>query len=176
MEIWKDVIGYEGLYQVSNLGNVKSLERIVYEKNGNSRIVKDRILRPSINRYGYHCVRLYKQSSGKTFSIHRLVCLSFLGQNIEKQYVNHIDGNKANNDLKNLEWCTIKENNIHCYKAGLKKASKGDSHYRSKITEEQAKEIKYGYKGLTQNQIARLYGINRQSISKIRLGLNWSSI
>ena len=113
-EIWKDVKGYEGLYQVSNLGRVKSLERAIIRKDGKKLPVEERILEPSTNRYGYLLVN-FSDSSGekKTFPVHRLVCKTFHENPKNKPCVNHIDENKTNNTASNLEWCTYEENNNH---------------------------------------------------------------
>ena len=113
-EIWKDIKGYEGLYQVSNIGRVKSLERVVFRKNGRKFSVKERILKPRPNYKGYLQIQLY-DSSGKRkfFLVHRLVCEAFHENPENKPCVNHIDENKANNSASNLEWCTYEENLNH---------------------------------------------------------------
>ena len=113
-EIWRDIKNYEGLYQVSNKGRVKSLERIIIRKNGRKFSVKGRILNPSLDHYGYLQVALSNESGKKkTFKVHRLVCEAFHENPVNKPCVNHIDENKANNTVSNLEWCTIAENNNH---------------------------------------------------------------
>lgn len=115
-EIWKDIKDYEGKYQVSNLGRVRSLDR----KVGNHPR-KGKVLKPCVNRNGYLSVNLYsKNTNRKVKSVHRLVAQSFI-PNIEgKLEVNHIDGNKQNNKIDNLEWCTMSENKIHAYKTRLR--------------------------------------------------------
>ena len=105
-EIWKDIKGFEGLYQVSNLGRVKSLERI--DAKGNKR--KERILKSSIIRNGYYLVCLHKQSIQKSYYIHRLVYEAFNGQIPEGLQVNHINEVKTDNKLENLNLMTRKEN------------------------------------------------------------------
>jgi hypothetical protein len=108
MEIFKDIEGYEGLYQVSNLGNVKSYHKY---KEG-------KILSPGLKTEGYKYVHLH---SGKNFYIHRLVAQAFLPNPLNKPQVNHINGIKADNRLDNIEWATSSENRIHAYKTGLQK-------------------------------------------------------
>ena len=111
-EIWKDIKGYEGRYLVSNRGRVKSLERIVIRKNGRKFSIKERILKPFTNHSGYLVVILSGgNGKNKTFLVHRLVCKAFHENPKSKPCVNHIDENKANNVVSNLEWCTYEENN-----------------------------------------------------------------
>lgn len=109
LEIWKDIIGYEGFYQISNLGNVRSLDREV--KGG--RHLKGKLKKHKIDRCGYHFVRLCKNGGGKNFSIHRLVAIHFIPNPNNLPEVNHIDEDKNNNCITNLEWCTRTQNMSH---------------------------------------------------------------
>jgi len=109
-EIWKDVPNYEGLYQVSNLGKVKSLERDIVHMGNISRI-KEKVMKPFINRGGYYCVKLSKNQKYKSFKIHRLVALAFIPNPNNYECINHKDENKKNNVVSNLEWCTKRYNN-----------------------------------------------------------------
>ena len=113
-EEWRDIAGYEGCYQVSNLGRVKSLERTFIDKRKHKQHIKERILKPQPCRDGYLQVFLCNSSDKKkNFSVHRLVCGAFLENPENKPCVNHIDEDKTNNTASNLEWCTYKENSNH---------------------------------------------------------------
>ena len=108
-EIWKDIVGYEGLYQVSNLGNVKRLKG--YKGRGKGYIVEEHLIKPSINSNGYQNVVLCKNGKTKTFTMHRLVAIAFLDNSEKLPQVNHKDENKLNNCVDNLEWCDRVYNN-----------------------------------------------------------------
>ena len=124
-EIWKDIKGYEGCYQVSSSGRIKSIERIVRGPSGNKKI-KSRILKEFKNQFGYYMVSLFKNGKHKNFQVHRLVAHSFILNPLNLPQVNHIDGNKENNCVDNLEWITNRDNVIHAYKNNLRETIKID--------------------------------------------------
>lgn len=127
-EIWRDVVGYEGLYQVSNYGNVKSLSREVNNGNG-TYFTKEKILKPMENHKGYLGVEI----QDKWHFIHRIVATTFIENPENKPQVNHIDCDKKNNRVENLEWCTNSENQIHAYKNGLNVRSDNAGRSKQKI-------------------------------------------
>ena len=126
-EIWRKIEGFEK-YEVSNLGRVRSLD---YKHTGETKV-----LRPILNRYGYLRINLYKNSKLCSRSIHRLVAQAFILNPENKQQVNHIDANKQNNIVSNLEWCTNLENMQHARDMGL-----------LKLTDEQKKKRSEKQKG-----------------------------
>ena len=119
-EEWREVAGYEGLYEVSNLGNIRALDRTV---KGNSKRgtqnISGHAKKKSIAKTGYEVVLLHKDGSYKTKTIHRLVAKAFIPNPDNRPIVNHLDGNKRNNRVTNLEWCTQKRNVQHAYEIGL---------------------------------------------------------
>lgn len=114
-EIWKDIEGYEGMYQVSNLGRVRSLK---YRDKKNIHILKG-----GTDKRGYKLIGLYFKER-KTYKVHRLVAEAFIPNPNNLPQVNHIDGNPSNNIITNLEWCDSTYNAIHAYKTGLHKSNK----------------------------------------------------
>lgn len=110
METWKDIKGYEGLYQVSTMGRVKSLKR-TRKTNGKNAVVRERILTPYTNPYGYVNYYLRREGEKKGYRINRLVAQTFIPNPNNLPYVNHKDENKLNNCVDNLEWCTALYNN-----------------------------------------------------------------
>lgn len=115
LEIWKDIEGYEGLYKISNKGNVLSL----YGWNGKSYYQREKILVGGISTTGYRTVWLSNGNEGKRVKVHRLVASAFIPKVEGKNVVNHKDGNPLNNNVENLEWCTQQENVLHAIKTGL---------------------------------------------------------
>ena len=135
-EIWKDVIGYEGLYKISNYGIVKSLPR-----NGCGS--KEKIISKQLNNCGYMTVLLNKANIRKRHLVHRIIAFAFIPNEFNKPDINHIDGNKANNNINNLEWVTKSENVIHSMKNGLKK----DYGIGREVTEEHRSNLSKSLKG-----------------------------
>lgn len=177
-EIWKDVVGYEGYYMVSNLGRVKSLERTVWNSRG-YRTVKERILKPGKNSYDYLQVHLHQDGKDKWYTVHKLVATAFCENPKGYTEVNHKDENKQNNCMENLEWCSRSYNNT--YNGRAKKAGKkaGKKLRGRKLSEETIKKM-------SEKRSKPLYSINKESglilefpsakeASRV-LGINSSSI
>jgi hypothetical protein len=165
MVIWKDIKGYEGLYQISNFGNVKSLSR-KYQP-------KEIILAINRLRSGYKAITLWKNNQCTVIDIHRLVATAFIKNLLNKPCVNHLNGIKKDNRVGNLEWCTYKENTQHAFRTGLINMS-GSNHYNAKLSEQDVNEIRF-YKGiLTQKVLAQCYKCSIQNISLIQNNKTWT--
>lgn len=118
-EIWRNVQGYEGIYEASSLGRVKSLDRYVKSNFDRTRLAKGSIKKASKKENGYRVVCLYKDNNKKMWYVHRLVALAFIPNFKNLPEVNHIDGDKNHNYVKNLEWVTDRDNQLHALKTGL---------------------------------------------------------
>lgn len=174
-EIWKDIENYEGYYQVSNLGKVRSLDRVQEDSLGRKYPWKGKVMSPRINRDGYSQISLGKKGKVKTRTVHRLVAEAFLEKIPTKNYVNHKDGNKENNHLYNLEWCTAKENTHHAFETGLQ--SRGEDSNFAAIDEQTAilvcKRLEDGERNC---DIAEDLNLTRDIVGKIRSGITWTHI
>lgn len=112
-EIWKDIPGYEGLYQASSIGRIR-----------NYRL---KVLKPNLVKSGYYHITLSSSSIPKTYRLHRIIGYAFIPQECGKPQINHINGIKTDNRVENLEWCTHSENQLHSYKNGLNVPKRGSA-------------------------------------------------
>lgn len=169
--MWKAVLGYEGLYEISDDGRVRSIDRQLPD-----RYVCGRILRQHHSGKGYLSVALCKNGKSTTVYIHVLVANAFIPkpQSTKRLVINHIDGDKNNNTIGNLEWVTYSENNQHAYDSGLK--ARGERYYNSKLTAEQVAEIYANGKYDTYENIAKRYGVSKASIRDILIGKSWKHL
>jgi len=164
-EIWKDIVGFEGLYKISNFGRVKSYPKY------NCPIEK--ILSSTIQTSGRYSVPLYSKNyekGFKRFSLHRIIAMAYIPNPENKPCINHIDNNPLNNSIENLEWCTYKENTEHAAKCG--RMERGTNRHSSVLTEKQVLEIFNSNKG--QYELAKIYKVQQSTISVIKRGKGWS--
>jgi hypothetical protein len=171
MEIWKDIKGYEGLYQVSNTGKIKSLERL-RKNHSKTQIVEEKIKSTRKDQQGYLLLDLYKDNKPKTVRVHRIVAETFILNSENKETVNHIDGNKENNDVSNLEWSTFEEQNNHLYKNKLKTQSSIERAVKSmnKATSKKTKCIETGKIYNSASEAARDVGVSASLIMRVCRG------
>lgn len=118
MEKWREIKGYEGYYEVSSLGRIRSMDRVVVYSNKRKYTYKSKIRATSNSEY--RLIALSKHGVVKMFKVSRLVAIHFLKEVKGKEIVNHKDGDKHNDNIKNLEWCTYSENSLHAFETGLK--------------------------------------------------------
>jgi len=177
-EIWKEIKGYENMYQVSNLGKIKSLKRYIYNNRYGQSLVSEKILKAGKN-YGYLHVLLCKNGQMKNFKVHRLVAQAFLRLDItnKKLCVCHKDDNPQNNKLDNLWLGTHKDNTQDMFSKNRQHNRNGEKHPSSKLTEKQVKKIRELLKTpLFQREIAKMYNISNKTISKIHTNKSWKHI
>lgn len=162
-EEWKDIVGFEGIYQVSNFGEVKSLDRFVQVGKG-IRFRQGMVLKQKTTKGGYLCVHLRNQDKECHPTVHRLVAEHFIGNPDIKPTVNHIDGNKKNNKVQNLEWATSQEQIQHAIDSGL---------LRNVISPKYSKEFKkeilnyYDQANCSIYQLSICFGISERTAGRL---------
>lgn len=163
---WQWIPDYENLYGITRDGRVWATKR---------RTTIARWRKTSTNRFGYSMIGLTKDGVTSTHSIARLVARTYIPNPENKPQVNHIDGNKKNNTVENLEWCTVSENQTHARTIGLhKNQAKGSRHGNAKLTEEDVAAIrKYRAEGYKIYVIAEMFGVKAVTVSKILSGQEW---
>lgn len=161
-EKWLPVVGYEGLYEVSNTGKVKKINK----KR------KDRILNPYITKFGYFRVGLTKNNHIIQYFVHRLVASAFIPNTYNKPYINHIDNVRTNNNVNNIEWCTPKENMRHAFITGSRGGGEKATH--AKLKKEDALAIKESK--LSQKVLAHKYKVHATTVSDIQKGKTWANL
>jgi hypothetical protein len=176
-EIWKEVKGHEGVYEVSNLGLVRSLPR-TEKSNVGERVRNGKVL-SSRNTKGYKSVVLCKDGRQTFVYVHRLVAQIFIPNPENKPEVNHIDGDKTNNEVENLEWCTKSENQKHSYANGLKQIN-GELHPRSILTEKDVRQIRKRYvknsREYGTGALAKEYKVSRDAIYDVVTNRSWKGV
>lgn len=150
-EIWKNIIEYEGLYQISNLGNVKSVK-------------KDKIMKVGINNFGYKRLWLSKENKSKGFLLHRLIAIHFIPNPDNLSEVNHKDADKLNNSINNLEWCSHSENMAHANSMGLISTIEMIKTLKKYNSLDRDKAAKLINNGKSFREVERITGISAKTI------------
>jgi len=168
VEQWKAIEGYEDIYEVSDQGRVKSLK-----------FDKERILRTALNTKGYLQAHLFHNGERKTFLVHRLVAEACIPnpESDERLEINHRNGDKTDNRVANLEWCTHSEN-VHHSRDVLGKTPRGESHGRSKLTEAEVRLMRKLYKvhGITQQILAARFRVSQMDVGFIVRRVTWQHV
>lgn len=180
-EQWFAVPGYVGLYEISALGRIRSLDRYVrgVSKTGTTHVRrrKGRVLTPHLRRDKYLQVALSREGIATIWLVHRLIATVLLEKPPEAVEVNHLNGVKADNRRDNLAWCTAKQNTQHAVQTGLHKAAKGERQGHAKLTDEKVREIRKRLgEGAMVKQIAAEFGVSTAPISYIKNNLAWTHV
>lgn len=178
LEIWKNIPGWEGYYQASNIGRIRSLDRIVYSKEGRKFTFKGKILKPRRNKRGYFYLGLHKGGKIKSCTVHRLIALTFIPNPLNYPQVHHRDDNQVDNNVNNLKWGTISQNSHDAIKNGRWAPMIGEKSPLSKLTEEQVIEIKrlWHIRAMSQKNIGKKFGIVQQHVSEIVNNIVWKHL
>lgn len=180
-EVWKPIVGYEGLYEVSDMGRVRSLDRkikIESYKGGNQHQKRFEVSYKIIFRKGVILKDRYQknyssvQLCGKSFKVHRLVASTFIPNPLNKLEVNHIDNNPGNNNISNLEWVTRSENIQHAVRQN--RMINGERNWQAKLTEDDVRKIRKSI--LPTKELVKIYNVHRRQIYRIKRRLQWKHI
>lgn len=177
-EEWRDVPGYVGYYQVSNFSRIRSLDMLVNHNCGGTALRKGRILTQQKTHHPYLRVTFSINGKRSDFFAHIIVGLVWVANPSSKPKINHKNGIKLDNLPSNLEWCTDSENIQHAYDTGLFPKRFGANNHFTKLTEQQAREIKLMIRdtSMTVKTIAEAFNVSRGAIYGIKKGFNWSHL
>lgn len=169
-ELWKPVAGYEGRYEVSNLGRVRSLDMRKRIGGGWTMLHRGRVLKASPDANGYPVVNIRPHTL-----VHRIVAIAFIPNPEKRPQVNHKNGNRADCRAENLEWATASENTLHAFRVLHRKANRtpGEKHANARLTEAQVRDIRVLAKYLRHAEIAPMFGVGRRQITAIVQGRAW---
>lgn len=177
-EIWKPVLGYEGIYEISDLGRLRSVDRLVRSNYGGLKPIPGQIMACPVNERGYAVATLRRDGGKRSRVVHGLVAESFLPADPARPNINHIDGNKLNNSASNLERCTQQENVVHAYETGLTVGRhSGETHSRAILTEAIVRQARILFsRGIPTSTAAQMLGVTRNSLRAVRRGETWKHV
>lgn len=194
-EIWKDIPGFEGVYQASTFGRIKAYSKCINHFRGGKRKIPEKILKGHVNKRGYKIVSLHKDGELFSRKVHRLIAITHIPNPDNKPEVNHMKNelgivDKTDNRIMVLEWSTSKENIQDSWKNGLSRYSEkariavskickkrvGSKNPVSKLTEKEVLEIRRIGRSISQSKIAEKYSINQQTVSKIINNKRWTHL
>lgn len=161
MTTWRAIKGFEGYYEVSDRGNVRRVGSEIFRKLQKT-------------EKGYLKVFLYSPKLAKAFFVHRLVAQAFVPKKRGRTQVNHRDGDKLNNVVSNIEWCSVRENNAHAKKNGLYRPSRGSAHGMSRLSDKDVREIRKKKERV--KDLAAKFGIHRTTVRRIIIRELWTHI
>ncbi|MEE9190115.1 MAG: NUMOD4 domain-containing protein [Candidatus Neomarinimicrobiota bacterium] len=175
---WIYIPGYEGYYQASNTGEVRSVDRMVFGKGGSPKKISGKVLSQHIDKDGYCIVSLHKDGCVNTVKVHRLVGMTFLDNYNNYPEINHRNAVKNDNNVFNLEWCDAKHNTNHAIEKGLKNSPQGEKHYNSKLKDTDITKIRdlYSMGKYTYNELGKLFNVTQSAIGYIITGKRWAHI
>lgn len=174
IEIWKDIPGYENMYQASSIGRIKSLAKI--DASGHRR--KEKIIKPGIDSDGYYNLHFCRNSIKKNIKAHRAIAFAFIPNPQNKPQINHKNFNKLDNRIENLEWVDCKTNIQYTHKMGMANSAKGEQCRHAKLNVNQVKEIRLLYKinKLSFKKLAEMFKVNKQNIRFIINKETWKHV
>jgi hypothetical protein len=173
-EEFRDIPGWEGYYQVSNLGTVRSIPRTVVSRTGKVYNRKGKVMSQHYSKDGYKVVDVTKEGRNRTLGVHRAMALAFISNPNNKPMVNHINAKRDDNRLDNLEWCTNAENIQHSFNLGISD-NRGDKHPRRVLTMEIVRGIRAELEsGKSPVEVANIFDIKRRNVYAVRDRQNWN--